>query len=110
MENVYRNRYMTDDQQHTNVTGFVAFEPIKGVYRLQFSRAALLNKRKYLEENVWGLKKQIARDLNGGKDPEPSEKESEGEPETFHKPEYGEMNESLHDSQDKTNSQLTFNG
>ena len=34
-------RHMFDDQQHTTVTGFVAFEPIKGIYRLQFSRRAL---------------------------------------------------------------------
>ena len=51
---------MYDDQQHTTVTGFVAFEPIKGIYRLQFSQAALKDKVAYLEKNIYGFKKQMA--------------------------------------------------
>lgn len=50
---------MTDDQQYTATTGFVAFEPIKGVYRLQFSRAALKNKSKYIEDNMICYKKEL---------------------------------------------------
>ena len=57
---------MTDDQQHTTVTGFVAFEPIKGVYRLQFSRTALRNKLKYLEDNIFGFRQELEKD-HGGK-------------------------------------------